>query len=167
VSQPVLIRLRLSWSRYGFVVAMLVILGLFMLRESLLPSLAHPELSLRSQEIGRMLMSLDRVGGVWPLPLLLAIAFLGGALFYLWALAAPRPFALELDAKGASWPSLAPWRKPWSFAWSEITGVARNARGDHVVFQTTRGRKVMPAWWLPDGTSLDEVIRAADALRRG
>ena len=162
-----MIRLRLPPARYGFGIAVFVVLGVFLIRESLQPTLVRPSMDLRAQQIGGMLMSLDRVAGVWPLPALFAIAFLGGALFFLWALAAPRPLELKLDAQGASWPSLAPWRKPWSFAWSQISGVERNQKGDHVVFWTTRGRKVMPAWWLPDGTSLDDVIRAAAALRRG
>jgi hypothetical protein len=36
---------------------------------------------------------------------------------------------------------------------------------DHVVFNTTRGRRVMPAFWLPSGTSLADVVRIATALR--
>jgi len=161
------IRLQLPAMRYAFGIGVFVLIGGFLLRQSLLPTLVRPTLDARAQEIGRMLMSLDRVAGVWPLPAAFALAFLAGALFYVWALVAPRPsFELALDAQGASWPSLAPWRAPWRFAWSEITSVEPNAKGDHVVFLTARGRKVMPAWWLPSGTTLADVIRAAESLRR-
>jgi hypothetical protein len=120
---------------------------------------------LKAQAIGRMLMSVDRIAGVWPLPACMAAFLLGIAVLVIWALAARRPFELAMDSQGVRWPSLMPWRPPYALAWSEIDSAASNQMRDHLVFNSTRGRRVMPAWWFPPGTSLDEVIRTATALR--
>lgn len=162
--EPVVIPLHLPPLRYGFGVAVCAGLGIFAAFLSLKPRL-DTSADLKAQAMGRTLMSIDRVAGVWPLPACMATFLLAIAVLVIWAVAARRPFELRMDAQGVKWPSLMPWRAPYALAWSEIDAVASNQMRDHLVFNSTRGRRVMPAFWLPSGTSLDEVIRAATALR--
>ena len=164
-AEPVVIRLRLSPLRYGSVAAICGALALFAVFLSVQPTLEKPNGDAKAQKIGRALMSIDRVAGVWPLPVACAIGFFASSLFLVWALAARRPFELAMDARGVSWPSLAPWRRPSALSWSEIASVATNQVGDHLVFNTTQGRRTMPAWWLPPGTLPGDVVHTATALR--
>ena len=164
-AEPMVIRLRLSPLRYWTVAAICGALALFAAFLSVQPTLVNPNSDAKAQAMRRALMSIDRVAGVWPLPAAGAIGFLALSLFLVWALAARRPFELAMDACGVSWPSLAPWRRPAALSWSEITSVAINQAGDHLVFNTTQGRRTIPAWWLPSGTLPGDVVRTATALR--
>ena len=164
-AEPVVIRLHLSPVRYGAVAAICGALAIGMAYLSVQPTLAKPSMTPKAQDIGRVLMSIDRIAGVWPLAAATALAFLAGCVFVVWALLAKRPFELTMGSHRVTWPSFAPWRTPWVFSWSEITSVASNQAGDYLVFTTTRGRRLLPAWWLPSGTSLADVVRTATALR--
>ena len=163
--EPVAIPLRLSSLRYGAVAAICGAMSVGMAYLSVQPTLAKPSLTPKAQDIGRVLMSIDQIAGVWPLAAGAAAAFLAASLFLVWALVAKRPFELTMDSQRVTWPFLAPWRTPRALSWSEIQSVAINQAGDHLVFNTTRGRRVLPAWWFPPGTSLPDVIRTATSLR--
>jgi hypothetical protein len=158
---PVVFQLRLSWVRYGAVAAIFGALAAGMAYLSVQPTLAKPSMTAKGQAIGRVLMSIDPIAGVWPLAALTALAFSVLCLFLLWALTSKRPFELTMNAQEVTWPSLAPWRAPRALSWSEITSVGTNPARDHLVFNTANRRQLLPAWWLPQGTSLEDVIRAA------
>ena len=162
--EPVVIRLHLPPLRYGFAAAASAGLGIFAAFLSVQPRL-DTSTDLKAQAMRRTLMSVDRIAGVWPLPACMATFLLAVAALVIWALVARRPFELLVDSQGVRWPSFMPWRAPCALAWSEIDTVATNQTRDHLVFNTTRGRRVMPAFWLPSGTSLDDVVRTATALR--
>jgi hypothetical protein len=161
----VVVRLHLSWARYGTASAICGALGAAMGYLSTQPTLAKPTMTAKGQAIGRLLMSVDPIAGVWPLAAGAAAAFLALSLFMVWALSSKRPFELRMDEDGVTWPSLAPWRAPFGLSWSDIRSVACNPAGDHLVFATSNGRRVLPAWWLPPGTSPNDVVRDATALR--
>jgi hypothetical protein len=163
-AEPVVIPLRLSPARYGFGASILGLLGAAMAYLSVQPTLAKPSMTPKGQAIGRLLMSLDPIAGVWPLAAAWALVFLGGCAFIVWAVVARRPFELTLDARGITWPSLPPWRGPRSMAWSQIGSVGLNGARDHLVLQTSEGRRVIPVWWLPREMPPAEVIRTAQSL---
>jgi hypothetical protein len=164
--EKLVIPLHLSPARYGFGASVFGLLGAGMAYLSTQPTLAKPTMTAKGQAIGRFLMLVDPIAGVWPLAAAVALICLGVCAFVVWAVAVKRPFELTLDATGIRWPSFLPWRAPFSLAWPQISNVGFNNARDHLVLLSSEGRRVIPIWWLPKQTPPAEVIRAAQARMR-
>jgi hypothetical protein len=161
---PVIIPLRLPFARIGFGAAACGAVGVGILYLSFKPTLVRPRGDLIAQRIGGILMSVPQTAGVWPLPALMGALLLGLTLWLVWGLTARRE--LTMDSNGVRWRTFLPWSTPRELSWTEIAEIERNAAGDYLVFVTSSGRQLLPAFWLPPGTLLERVIREAKALQQ-